>query len=300
MTHRRHVASTAAAILVLAGAAAAAKSAPDHGLRFDSPGVLDLAQRPLKNAPQKALSIDVLESSIAAAIVAAPAIGADSPQLKFSEDEFGCKDGARQCAQTHEAKLLAAADGTVKRLGQRLVIAAAAGQPAVFVDWTQAETKSADGDSETHWYLGRMAGNGYQRVEVQFGHDAPGDFLINPRSGKMAFVHNGADLAAPSPDGLRLVTANAENPPLSVRVASLDAAGPRLELVCAAREHDERSATVFKGWKDANTFDLVVDTGIDGAKKSIALRATRSGNAWHLAAGDPGALSAAGIACMTP
>ena len=288
----------AVAVLVLLAAGATAKNPPDRGLRFDSPGVLDIAQRPLKNPPQKALAIDVLDASAAAAIVAAPVIGTDPPQLKFSEDEFGCKDGVRQCAQTREAKLLAAADGTVKRIDRRLVIAAAAGQPAVFVDWTQAETKSADGDSETHWYLGRMAGNGYHRVEVQFGHDAPGDFLINPRSGKMAFVHNGADLAAPSPDGLHLVAANAENPPLSVRVASLDASGPRLDLVCAAREQDARSAAVFKGWKDANTFDLAIDA--DGAKKSIALRATRSGDAWHLAAGDPAALSAAGIACMTP
>jgi hypothetical protein len=290
----------AAAVLGFLAAGATAKNAPDRGLRFDSPGVLDIAQRPLKNAPQKALPIDALEASAAAAIVAAPAIGADPPQLRFSDDEFGCKDGVRQCAHAREAKLLAAADGTVKRLDQRLVIAAAAGQPAVFVDWTQAETKSADGDSETHWYLGRMAGNGYHRVEVQFGHDAPGDFLINPQSGKTAFVHNGADLVALSPDAVHVVSANAENPPLSVRVAALDAAGPRLELVCAAREHDERSAAVFKGWKDANTLDLVIQAGTDGAKKTIALRATRSANTWHLAAGDPGALSAAGIACMTP
>ena len=70
----------------------------------------------------------------------------------------------------------------------------------------------ADGDEETHWYLGTLPGSRYQRVEVQFGHDAPGNFLVNPQSGKVAFVHNGADLVAPSPDGMLLVTWNALNP----------------------------------------------------------------------------------------
>ena len=290
------VASVAAALVLIAGVAAA-KGPPERGLRFDSPGVLDLAQRPLANAPRESAAIDPLNATVAAAILTAPTVGADPPALKFSEDEFGCKEAARQCMREHEAKLLVAADETVKRLDKRLAIAAAAGQPALFVDWIQAETKNADGDSETHWYLGRMTGNGYHRVEVQFGHDAPGNFLVNPKSGKVAFVHNGADAVVPSPDGLRVLTFNAENPPLSVRVVALDAGGPRLELVCAARAGDERSAVAFKGWKDANTFDLAFETGADATKESIALRASRSGNAWHLAVGDPAALSSAGIAC---
>jgi len=300
MRHDRHKVLAASVILVFAAAGATAKGAPERGVRFDSPGVLDLAQRPLKSTPLKPLIIDTLDATIAAGIVAAPAVGADAPQLKFSEDEFGCKQPAQTCAHEHETKLLAAADGTVRRIDKRLAIAAGAGQPAVFVDWTQAETKSADGDSETHWYLGRLPGSGYHRVEVQFGHDAPGNFLINPQSGKIAFVHNGSDLVALSADGTRLVTFNADNPPLSVRVAALDAGGPRLEFVCAARERDERSAVVFKGWKDADTLDMTIESAADGAKRSTALRARRSGGTWHLATDNPAALSSAGIACTTP
>src|SRR3954469_6844385 len=145
---------------------AVAKGAPEHGLRFDSAGVLDLAQRSARLDGGKPLVFAALPAADASALAAQASITEETPlQLGFSEQAFGCKEGAAQCMKDHEAKLIAQADGAVKRLDKRLVVAAGAGAPAIFVDWTQAETKSADGDQETHWYLGRMSGSGYHRVE---------------------------------------------------------------------------------------------------------------------------------------
>lgn len=284
--------------IVCASAVAIAKGAPDRGLRFDSAGVLDLAQRSAKLDAGKALTIGPLAAVDRDAIAATASITEETPlQLGFSEDDFGCKQGAAPCMKEHEAKLIAQADGAVKRLDKRLVVAAGAGAPAVFIDWAQAETKSADGDQETHWYLGRMSGNGYHRVEVQFGHDAPGNFLINPKSGKIAFVHNAADIVAAAPDGRHLFTFNTLNPPLSLRVARFDDSGPKLVLTCGARADDEKTSAEFKGWRNTSAFDLVVHVGGAAAGHDVALRVSNADNAWKAAASDATQLAAAGFSC---
>jgi len=283
--------------IACASAIALAKSAPDRGVRFDSSGVLDLAARTLKVDNGKPLAFGKLQTAETDAITSAAAISEETPlQLAFSEDQFGCKQGAASCMQEHEAKLIAQADGAVKRLDRRLVVAGA-GQPLIFVDWKLAETKTAEGDEETHWYLGRMAGNGYHRVEVQFGHDAPGNFLINPKNGKVAFVHNAADIVAYTADGKYLFTFNTLNPPLSLRVAQLDTSGPKLVLTCGAKPDDEKTSAEFKGWRNDSTFDLVVHAGGGAANHDVAVRVSYGDNAWKAAASDPAQLAATGFAC---
>jgi hypothetical protein len=284
--------------MVFISALAMAKGAPDRGVRFDSGGVLDLASRSLKLDTTKPLTIGVLAPADASAISSAAAITEETPlQLAFSEDQFGCKGGALPCMKEHEVRLIAQADGAVKRIDKRLVVVGA-GAPVIFSDWTQAETKSADGDQETHWYLGRMAGNGYHRVEVQFGHDAPGNFLINPKNGKVAFVHNAADIVAYPADGKYLFTFNTLNPPLSLRVARLDDAGPKLVLVCSAKAGDDKTSASFKGWHDANSFDMVIAPRHEtAAEAGIAARISFSASGWSVAASDPGKLAALGFAC---
>jgi hypothetical protein len=289
-----------AVLISLAGvsAVANAKGAPERGLRFDSAGVLDLAQRAAKLDGGKPLTFAALPETDTGAIVAAAALSEETPlQLKFSEEEFGCKQAAAQCMKEHEAKLIAQADGAVKRLDKRLVIAAGAGAPVIFVDWSQAATKSAEGDQETHWYLGRMSGNGYHRVEVQFGHDAPGNFLINPKNGKVAFVHNGADIVAHSADARYLFTFNTLNPPLSLRVARLDDGGPKLVLTCTAKGDDDKTSAQFKGWRNNSAFDLVVHAGGAHAKQDVALRISYGDNAWKAQASDPAQFAAMGFSC---
>jgi hypothetical protein len=270
----------------------------DRGLRFNSPGVLDLAEPAQKIEGGNPVPVAALGGAEAAKILATAAVGEDPPALKFSDDEFGCKKPARQCSLDHERKLLDAASATVKRDGKHLLITPVAGAAANFIDWTMPTTKTADGDEETHWYLGRLAGSGYERVEVQFGHDAPGNFLINPQSGKVAFVHNGADLVVPSPDGKLLMTFNALNPPLSIRVAALDANGPRLALQCETPANDDRSRPVFKGWHDAASFDLTIEMGDrDERSPPIAVRTTLAASSWRAAASEPARLARIGFVC---
>ena len=202
----------------------------------------------------------------------------------------------------------------------------------MFVDWKEPTTRSADGDEEVHWYLGRLAGlsrpsmapagrswpsmapaalgllpsalgllpggSGYERVEVQFGHDAPGNFLINPQSGKVAFVHNGADLVVPSPDGRLLVTWNSLNPPLSVRVAALDTDGPRLVLQCETREGKARLTPVFKGWHDVAQLDLVIEIGEQSKSMArLAASVELQEGQWRVSASDIGRVAAIGLSC---
>ena len=289
---------TLSVALVAVTASAANGSGDDKGLRFNSAGVLDLADRSQKIAAGRPVAVVDLAGEDAAEIFSAAEQGDAQPGLRVSDDEFGCRKPSRKCSLEQERKKLQAAGATAKRDGKRLTIAPTDAPSVTFIDWKQAATKSADGDDETHWYLGRMPGNGYERVEVQFGHDAPGDFLINPQSGKVAFVHNGADIAAPSPDGKLLVTFNTLNPPISLRVAALDAAGPRLALQCEAPESAERLTPVFKGWRGATAFDLVFEIGEQSKSMvRLATRLIRKVDGWHLEASDAARLERLRLVC---
>ncbi len=292
------IAFTVSVVLAAATMSAANSSGDDNGVRFNSAGVLDLADRSQKIAAGKPVVVVDLAGEDAAEIFSAAEQGEAQPALRFSDDEFGCARPSRKCSLEHERKLLQATGAAARRDGKRLTITPASGPPVTFIDWTVAATKSADGDDETHWYLGRMPGNGYERVEVQFGHDAPGDFLINPQSGKVAFVHNGADIAAPSPDGKLLVTFNTLNPPVSLRVAALDATGPRLVLQCEAPESPERLTPVFKGWHSATAFDVVFEIGEQSKSMArLATRLIRKADGWQLQPSDSARLERLRLAC---
>jgi hypothetical protein len=281
MRIRRRCEPRAALVLALLATAAGAAE-PDRGLRFDSPQVLDLAA-PAPPLPGPPLSITPLSAEDAAAILVRTASDEAPPGLAISGDD-----------DVAERELVAAEASRVARDGKHLRLVPAQGDAVEFVDWVQPATREADGDEETHRYLGRLEGSGYHRVEVRFGHDSPGSFLVNPASGKAAFVHEGSDVVAPSPDGLHLLTFNADNPPLSLRVAALDATGPRLELSCSAPLDDHRAVPGLVGWSDAQSFDLAF---LEGDVPRTALRFSRSGEAWSIATSDPAWLAAIGFAC---
>lgn len=274
------------------------QSTIEKGLRFDSLRVLDLADRSPSSGSGKVLTIGTLTAAEGAKIQAAKDIGADSPALRFSDDVFGCVVPSRDCSLREERKLIDAEHGIVKRNGKQLSIIPAGGAALVFLDWKMPTTKSADGDAETHWYVGRLAGSAYERVEVQFGQDAPGNFLVNSQNGKIAFVHNGADVVALSPDGMYLVTFNALNSPLDIRVAALDANGPRLALQCHANDSGDRFVPVFKGWRDARVFDLAVNIEHGGeSAHPLALRVSRDDHGWNVAASDINLTKRIGLVC---
>ncbi len=292
------LASVAAMALAWSVTLAADTPDADKGLRFNSPGVLDLADRSLKIEVGKPVAAAALDSAEAGRIFAAPGIGDEPLGLRFSDDEFGCKTPSRKCSLEHERKLLDAAGSAARRDGRRLTITPSSGAPITFVDWKMPATRTADGDDETHWYLGSVAGSGYHRVEVQFGHDAPGNFLIDPQSGKVAFVHNGADLVAPAPDGGALLTWNALNPPFSLRVAALGAAGPRLAMQCEAADGGPRVEPVFKGWTGSDRFAFVLEIGEPGkSQPRVAASAQLRDGHWQLSASDVARMESIGLSC---
>lgn len=276
-----------------------AKGTPHAGLRFDSPGVLDLAERTQTIKDGREGSAASLGTADAKKILTAPTLDETPPALGFSDEEFGCKPPSRACSLMHERALMRATGTAVKRDGNHLKIAPTSGSPAVFVDWIMATTKSAEGDQTTHTYLGRLPGSGYHRVEVQFGHDAPGDFLINPATGATAFVHNGSDIVTPAPDGMHLLTFNALNPPFSLRVATLDAAGPRLALTCTVKA-DSPATVQFKGWHDTSSFDLALLPAGAIGEEIIALRLRQDAQGWHVASLDPERIATIAFACRQP
>ncbi|HEX7915153.1 hypothetical protein [Rudaea sp.] len=249
----------------------------DRGLRFDSPGVLDLAASDADEDGRRTETV-LLTAADVDAIRAAPVVGADALPLPVAADVFHCAAASRSCLDAGERKALGA--GAAVRAGTRLGLRPAQGAVVEFVDWNRPSTASADGDSETHRYLGRLSGSGYHRIEVEFGHDAPGSFLVNPANGKAAFVHNAADVVAPSPDGLHLLEFNADDATRPLRVAALDEAGPRLVLSCQFGA--DHATLAFKGWHDAASFDLLLtpDRGMPGA--TVPLRIAHVGDAWQL------------------
>jgi hypothetical protein len=288
----------AIAISVVIALPLQAKDDAGKGLRFNSSGVLDLAERSQKIAGE-AIAFGSLDVAEAAKIVAAPTLSEDQPTLAFSDDVYGCVPPSKTCSIDHERKLIDASSGAVKRDGKTISVIPTAGAPAVFVDWNLPATRSADGEQETHWYLGRLSGSDYFRVEVQFDHDSPGNFLINPASGKTAFVHNGSDVVVPSPDGKQLVTLNTLNSPLSLRVAALDVNGPRLVLQCEANDENENVAIQFKGWHDAHSFDFALEVHPEHNKliRRIAVRLGQDSHGWSLATSDQVPFTSIGFAC---
>jgi hypothetical protein len=289
LTMKRHYLYLAVA---LAGVASA--KSPDRGLRFDSPNVLDLSAHTLDVKLDSALDIAPLAADEAARIAAAPTLTDEEKAiLSLSDDVYGCQTPAPACSTAGDKKRISESGGRVKREGAALRIGA-----ATFIDWKQPETKSADGESEKHWYLGTLHGNGYDRVEVEFGHDSPGNFLINPANGKIAFVHNGSDVVALSPDGKFMLTYDQSNTPLSIRIAALDANGPTLAVLCSG-DSDANTHVEFRGWRDAAHVDLAVVS--HGARsrlaKANALQFAWTTSGWTLAAAEPEALRAIHFVC---
>lgn len=267
----------------------------ERGLDFDSPGVLDISARPVRLHDAHDAATAPLDADVAKAILAAPVLDEGNPAaLPFSSKLLGCGDEAVACMQTAEHGRIDDNRRRVARDGKQLVVTPIDGPAATFVDWVQPETKKADGDFETHYYLGRLAGSGYHRVEVQFGHDAPGSFLINPQSGKTAFVHNGGDVTALSQSGWHLADLVSSSDQV-LRIAALDDNGPRIELQCAAAQRKKVDMRL-KGWHNPFVLDLEIDL-----PAPAAARLTRAANGtWTIATPDAAQLDAAGFACQAP
>lgn len=245
----------AAAISLLAVLALPQGFAADDYLSFDSKRVLDLSgalsERARTRFATRPVSIETVNKQT----------GSVAPVLEKAEVRRGdpgvLSAGA---SKKEEARRISGRRGSVSRNGRILTIASRDGAPFMFRDWVKPATSEADGDEESFIYAGMLKGIGYHKVDVHFGHDAPGSFLIHPRSGRLLFVHAEDDLASLSQNQRHLlVVNNGLNPPFGLIVASLRRNGPAVQLHCLA-EGGQRVIPSFRGWhaSPAIGFDIVL------------------------------------------
>ncbi len=234
---------------VLLGEAAGGRPAGEY--KFDSPNVLFLGtNRPNTTHPKsRPVRYGILSLDEAAAIMALPDKDLDSPELMSSG------------ANSKKERLLISLEGRrVRRSGKRLAILPSSGPAVTFTDWSDPGGPQREGDGARYFYAGRFGGFKYYRVEDRLVHDSPGSYLINPISGKTAYVHHGDDVAALSPDNVHLLVFNPLNLQThhALTVASLAADGPSVELRCIFNKSNDYDVTMsFKGWRDSRSFDIV-------------------------------------------
>lgn len=105
-------------------------------------------------------SVTALGAADTAAIMLTPALTEEQPDLTFSDSVYDCRTASLACFREHERALMTVTAGIVQRTDKRLMVAVSGGNPLIFIDWKMPGTKVADGDEESHWYLGRLPGNG--------------------------------------------------------------------------------------------------------------------------------------------
>jgi hypothetical protein len=195
----------------------------------------------------------------------------------------------------HKSELarIAGTEGMVARKGLRLVLTPSAGSPLTFTDWNKPATGSADGEMRMYYYAGTMPGSDYVRVEVHYGHDAPGSYLIEPHTGALAYVHNGGQVGALSGDGHRVATFEPLNEPYRLAIATLEPLAPRVEIECRFNEVTRELHAHACGWLDHERFEL--SWAKDGAAPVPMLLELQKGR-WELRIGASAA--PVGVHCM--
>lgn len=272
--------ATVVASLILLVAGAPGFAADDY-LSFDSKRVIDLSgaltERSRLKFTKRPVSIETVnrQTGSVASVLEKTEVRRGDPGVMVA--------GA---SKKDEARRIAGRRGSVSRNGKILTIASRAGAPFLFRDWVKAATREADGDEETFIYAGMLKGIGYHKVDVHFGHDSPGTFLVHPRSGKALFVHAEDDLAALSQDQRRLlVINNGLNPPFGLVLASLRPDGPAVRLHCLS-EGGQRVIPAFRGWhaSPAIGFDLVLvvrQPGEQEVYEAMPMRFIYLNNEWR-------------------
>jgi hypothetical protein len=190
-----------------------------------------------------------------------------------------------------------------RKIGQRqditrskniLTISPKAGASLKFLDRIDPPTKTSDGGGETYIYSGMLTKSGYLKVDVFYeGHDAPGSIFINPKNGKSAYAHTGAEVVSISPDDRRLLVMNdGLNPPFGIVVASLGEGGPAVELHCLTTTRPEMVPT-FKGWHSLPYigFSVVLtveqNVGIKLMREAMPAQFSYKNGEWRMYVSDP-------------
>lgn len=265
-----------------------------QGSWIGNPQVLDLSSaEPLAGLALRALSVMPLDADAVEDILSKPDADEDSPsQLRWLDEDL-------QKAREQERVRIAADAASVVRTGNQLELRTRDAGSIQFTDTSIAAKPDAEGDDQSYVYAGRMGDGAYYRVEWRSDHDAPGSLLINADSGAVSFVHNGANIAQPAPDGHRLLSLDRLNAPYPLAIVNLEAKIPHMALVCMSDSTSRIAAIGFKGWRDASSFELSLTPADSGLAQSgsVALRLTLRDRAWQLAASDPQALKKLGYTC---
>ena len=224
---------------------------PAGEYKFESPNVMFLGtNRPNTVHPQAStVHYDTLSPLASSAI------------LSSSDHDWDSPDVMSYGANAEKERILISREGQrVRRSGKSLTITPASGSPITFTNWSEPGGSQREGDGAKYFYAGRFGRFEYYRIEDRLEHDSPGSYLINPVSGKMAYVHHGDDIAALSPDNVLLLVFNPLNlqEQRALTVASLAADGPTIELRCVFEKRNSFEVTMsFKGWRDSKSFDVV-------------------------------------------
>ena len=256
----------------LSAAVLADAPTPDLGGRT----ALDLTG-PAPAAPVAGAEVTTRDAAITVADCPEPATG-QLPWLDEDESQ----------ADAHERERMAATHG-VTRTKDGLELAPKDGKPLRFVDWTLPERPDADGDFMHYRYAGTIAGGGWWRVEVQYGHDAPSSWLVNGASGHAVHVHNGGETSTLSADGRWLATFDTNSAPYRLAVVYLGDAAPSLAVDCLFTPPDESVRPTGCGFHDAR-----YEARWSEAGGGMSLERTRDG--WQLS----GRVGGLGAACRAP
>jgi len=273
------------AVVLAIACLASANASAAHIYQFATPEITDLSRREVSGpaATTREVPREWLDAKAADEIRRRTDCGTEGPW------QLAILDIDDRQARAVEPQMLASARDSVRRAGTRLVITPARGKPIVFTDWSVATTRTREGDAETFIYAGTLAGSHYHRVEVRYGHDAPGSFLVNPTTGKTAYTHNGGNVAAATPNGLRLAVFEMLNAPYPLVVAALDAQGPAVELRCRVDAGAARVTGAFCGWRDNTAFEVqfTSERGPSSVSVAAVARLTRLDDGhWRLFVSD--------------
>lgn len=281
---------------VLFGLALACCGTALAAYRFEAPDVLDLSTdehlAPLaKGDPVAPVP---LAADAAKAILAAPEVSNDAP------GQIPMLPGGDKAARKQEQARIAAEAAAVQRTGKTLTIKTQSGAPVEFTDRQPPKRADADQDGELFVYAGRLGAAGYHRVEERFQQDAPGSYLVGPAGGKSLFLPNGSYVEQLSPDGKWLLSMSPGDTHVLLVVMALDAAGPQLALLCRGGGSGKAGPAAFKGWHDANSFDLVltpVGPGQQGVLETVPVRFALDAQGWHPATPEPKAFERLDYGC---
>lgn len=115
-------------------------------------------------------------------------------------------------SKSDEKTHIAAHGDIVSRSGKTLRVKVL-GKQVALENYVRPETSDEDGDSAEYIYSGVLQNTAYHKVEVEYMHDSPWIYLINPDNGSALFANAGEHTVRHLSDRILLIN-NGFTPPL--------------------------------------------------------------------------------------